>query len=185
MKNRVKLKKCKVCKTEYQSFNSMIKHCSPGCGIELLRTMNSKKIRKELVDYRKKNKSLPSIKKEAQQAFNAYIRARDHYLPCISSGNPASIGSNEFDCGHYKSVGSAPHLRFNLHNAHKQSKHDNCYLSGNIVEYRKNLIDRIGIDKVEALESNYEYRKFDKEYCRRIKKIFNKKTKMRKKRLCI
>jgi len=38
---------------------------------------------------------------------------------------------------------------------------------------------------VEALESNYEYRKFDKEYCRRIKKIFNKKTKMRKKRLCI
>lgn len=165
--------------------NSMIKHCSPNCAIEILKIKQEKKHRKEKIAYRLETKKISVWRKEAQVAFNAYVRIRDYHDNCISSGKIDSHGVNEFDCGHYRSVGSAPHLRFHLHNAHKQHKHDNCYLSGNIVEYRPRLLAKIGAHKLEALETNNDYRKFDKDYCSRIKKIFNKKTKIRKARLSI
>jgi len=56
----------------------------------------------------------------------------------------------------------------------------NRYLSGNIVEYRKSLITRIGIAKVEALETNNEARRFDIDYYRRVKAIFSRKLKLKK-----
>jgi len=182
---KAKPKKCKSCKTQYQPYSSLSKACSPKCALELVSIAKDKKHRKEKTVFRLETKKISAWRKEAQVAFNAYVRIRDHDKPCISSGKAASLGANEFDAGHYKSVGSAPHLRFNLHNCHKQSKHDNCFLSGNVVEYRINLIERIGLEKVEALECNYAYRKFDKVYCERIKKIFNKKARRQKKRLGI
>lgn len=185
MKTKVKHKTCKVCKEKFELINSMQKVCNYKCGLRLADLDKRKKYRKDLISYRKENKKLSDHVKEAQVSFNAYVRVRDYHDPCISSGKPETYGANEFDCGHYRSVGSAPHLRFNLHNAHKQHKHDNNFLSGNIVEYRPRLLAKIGLDKLEALETNNEYRKYTKEYCERVKRIFNKKTRMRKKRLGI
>ena len=185
---KVKLKTCKVCKSEYQSFNSMIRHCSPQCGMELLRTMNSKKIRKELVDYRKNNKSLSKWIQEAQIEINSYVRVRDHYKACISCDRlPGDIHlrGSAFHAGHYRGRGSAPHLRFYLPNIQKQCAYCNEHLSGNIVEYRIGMIKRIGINKVQEIEVNNGYKKFTREYCERIKRIFKKKTRMKKKRLGI
>jgi hypothetical protein len=53
----------------------------------------------------------------------------------------------------------------------------NRYLSGNVAEYRKGLIERIGIEKVEALEAMNAVGNIGKkeEYLIRIKKIFTKK----------
>jgi hypothetical protein len=115
--------------------------------------------------------------REAQAAFNAYVRSRDKDAPCISCGNYTlnDLPGGGWDCGHYRSTGSAPHLRFNLWNAHKQCVKCNRYLSGNVVEYRKGLVNKIGIDKVEQLEAEDEYRKFDINYLKRIKTIFRKK----------
>ena len=79
---------------------------------------------------------------------------RDKDLSCISCGKPASNTPNDWDAGHYRSVGSAPHLRFNVLNIHKQCKHCNQYLSGNIVMYRLGLIDRIGLAEVEKIEAD-------------------------------
>jgi hypothetical protein len=83
-------------------------------------------------------------------------------MPCISSGRPLALDSigGGYDAGHYRSTGSAPHLRFNEENVHGQSKHDNRYLSGNAVDYRIGLIKRIGLDKVEFLESNQAFKKW-------------------------
>ncbi len=94
--------------------------------------------------------------KEAQRAFNAVIRERDRQAghPCISSGRPLDWSGNKTDAGHYRSTGAAPHLRFNEDNCHAQSKHDNNFLAGNAVEYRIRLIERIGLDRVEVLESD-------------------------------
>jgi len=94
--------------------------------------------------------------KEAQRAFNAFIRERDRQAghPCISSGRPLDWSGNKTDAGHYRSTGAAHHLRFNEDNCHAQSKHDNNFLAGNAVEYRIRLIDRIGLDRVEALEAD-------------------------------
>ena len=101
-------------------------------------------------------KTRSDLMREAQMAFNAFIRLRDQLAgyPCISSGRPLDWSGNNVDSGHWRSVGSAPHLRFDERNCHAQSKHDNRYLAGNAVDYRIGLIARIGLDAVEALESD-------------------------------
>ena len=115
--------------------------------------------------------------KEAQAAVNKYIRMRDWGEPCISCGTPHKIKYGGYvDAGHYRSRGSASHLRFNLLNIHGQCVKCNRFNSGNAVDYRINLIDKIGIDNVNKLECDNKPRKFTIEYLNRVKKIFNKRA---------
>lgn len=51
-------------------------------------------------------------------------------------------------------------MRFVEMNCHAQSKHDNQFLGGNAIEYRKGLIERYGIGVVESLEGDQTPRKY-------------------------
>jgi hypothetical protein len=115
----------------------------------------------------------------AQTEFNAYIRLRDQLAghACISSGKPLDWSGNNVDAGHYRSRGSAPHLRFNEDNVHAQSKQENRYASGNAVDYRVGLIARIGLARVEALEADQTPRKWSIEELQEIKSVYKAKTK--------
>ena len=73
-------------------------------------------------------------------------------------------------------------IRFNLKNIHKQCKRCNREMSGNIVEYRKRLIVRIGLEEVEGIENDSTIKRFDKEYLERIKTIFSRKARLLDKR---
>lgn len=117
--------------------------------------------------------------KETQAVFNAFIRTRDQLAghSCISSGRPLDWSGNNVDAGHYRSRGSAPHLRFNEDNCHAQSKQDNRYGSGNAVDYRIGLIARIGIARVDALESDNTPRKWTIEELKAIKAEYKQKLK--------
>lgn len=124
-------------------------------------------------------KTLPELHKEAQAAFNAFIRARDAYKPCICCGLPLSAGDvgGKYDCGHYRSVGSAPHLRYSEDNAHGQRKQCNRWGAGRAVDYRLGLIERIGLERVEALESDNQQKKFKADDLRAIKNLYREKLK--------
>lgn len=124
-------------------------------------------------------KTLPQLKAEAQAAFNAYIRARDAHQPCICCGLPLSSGDvgGAYDCGHYRSVGSAPHLRYDERNAHAQRKQCNRWGAGRAVDYRLGLIERIGLDAVEALEADNTVCKFTADELRAIKTLYREKLK--------
>ncbi len=142
-------------------------------GAEIVRKEQKKKdaIRKE------KLKTAGEYMKEAQASVNKYIRARDRHKPCVSCGSmPDDKIGGSFDAGHYRSRGSASHLRFNLLNIHKQCVKCNRFKSGNAVDYRIELIKRIGLDNVEKLENDNKPRKFTIEYLKRLKKIFNKRA---------
>lgn len=125
--------------------------------------------------------------KEAQSAFNRYIRIRDEGKPCASCGAPL-IGKSNYltgsaiDASHYRSRGAASHLKFNVFNVHSACTRCNRQLSGNAVEYRIHLIDRIGLDRVERLEADNEPRRFDIPYLQRIKSIFTRRTRALEKR---
>ena len=108
------------------------------------------KARKEAI------KTIPGLIKEAQREFNAYIHARDADQLCICCCNPLGTGEvgGAFDCGHYRSTGSASHLRFDERNAHAQRKVCNRWGAGRAVDYRIGLVARIGLEAVEALESD-------------------------------
>jgi hypothetical protein len=110
-------------------------------------------------------------------AFNQFIRLRDQIAghACISSGRALDWSGNAVDAGHFRSVGSAPHLRFNEDNCHAQSKHDNQYKSGNAIDYRLGLIARIGLERVEALESDQTARRYTIDDLKRIKAEYGAK----------
>lgn len=107
---------------------------------------------------RKKVANPPNYLALAQKAFNAFVRERDKDQPCICCGREKTqvngLRAHGWDAGHYRSRGSAPHLRFHEDNCHRQLVYCNQYKSGNAVDYRLGLIDRIGLERVEALEAD-------------------------------
>lgn len=136
------------------------------------------------VDRRKREeqKRISELIADAQYHFNAFIRERDRQAghPCISSGRALNWSGNAVDAGHYRSTGAASHLRFNEDNCHAQSKHDNKWLAGNAVDYRIALIARIGLERVEALESNNQVHKWTREELIAIKALYVSKLKQLK-----
>ena len=182
------MKKCKVCKTEFTPTRPMQKVCSPMCALEVSRQVAQKKATKKAQEDRKKTRekldamrTKPQLVKVAQTAFNAFVRARDANKPCISCGKPPSTETNQTDAGHFRSVGSAPHMRFVEDNIHGQCKHCNQYLAGNVLAYRKGLIERIGLERVEQIESDQTMRKYTKEGLQEIAKHYNAETRRLKK----
>ena len=131
------------------------------------------KARKEAI------KTIPALIREAQIAFNGYIRARDAAHPCICCGRPlgdASVGG-AYDAGHYRSTGSASHLRFHPDNCHAQRKDCNRYGAGRAVDYRIGLIARIGAGRVEALEASNQSHKWTREELIAIRDTYRAKLK--------
>lgn len=124
-------------------------------------------------------KTIPDYIKEAQVAFNAYIRERDRAKPCICCGQPLGAGEvgGAFDCGHYRSTGSASHLRFDERNAHAQRKVCNRWGAGRAVDYRLGLVQRIGLEAVVALESSNTPHKWTADELRGIRDHYKQKLK--------
>lgn len=176
----MKQKKCRHCKQLFTPTLPM----QVVCGIECAKAIaKSKREKVEKANDRQKREQLKTRNqwmKEAQIAFNSYIRFRDRGLSCICCGLPLVSGSGtggDYDCGHYRSVGSAPHLRFDERNAHGQRKQCNRYGCGRAVDYRLGLITRIGIDSVLALESDQTPKHYTIDDLKHIKSIYQKKLK--------
>ena len=180
----LKQRKCKACKTPFTPARSTQTACGIDCAMQLahekkvkvaecdrLNTVRKDRVRKERLKTRR------DWEKEAQAAFNAFIRARDKDMPCICCGLPLSVGDvgGAYDCGHYRSVGSAPHLRFNEDNAHAQRKQCNRWGAGRAVDYRLGLIERIGLARVEALEADQSPRKYTADELRAIRDLYRAK----------
>jgi hypothetical protein len=114
---------------------------------------------------REKKKELMTAseaKKLAQRAFNAYIRARDAHLPCVSCGatNPPMTSGGQWDAGHFLSRGAYPELSFHEDNCHKQCK--SCNGGGGrfkhkertvTAKYEEELLRRIGPERLAALRA--------------------------------
>ena len=182
-----KPKKCRVatCRASFVPQRLGQAVCSPKCAlatVEVQKVKEKKSLaqadRREIKVRKEALKSRGDHMREAQQAFNEYIRTRDQAAGhlCISSGKPLDWSGNAVDAGHYRSVGSAPHLRFDERNCHAQSKQDNRFLSGNAVDYRIGLIARIGQEAVDALESDQSVRKYTVDEIKAIKAEYRAMT---------
>lgn len=114
---------------------------------------------------------------EAQAAVNRYVRLRDIHAGrgCISCGAPFRLaGGGAFDAGHFRSVGSAPHLRFFTPQIRLQCVRCNRHLGGNAVEFRRGLVELIGLEKVEQIEAMQGVAKWSVEYLQRLKRVMNR-----------
>lgn len=161
--------------------------CSPACAI-LDAPKNLERARKSLAQIERREikvrkerlKSRADHLREAQTAVNDFVRLRDARLPCISCDSiPNDYGlftGSRWDAGHYRSVGSCPELRFEPLNIHRQCVRCNRNLSGNAVEYRIRLVQRIGAERVAWLEGPHPARKYTIEEIKAIKADYRAKT---------
>lgn len=166
----LKKKKCKNCNEIFTPHNSLQKACSIKCAVEITKKQKKKEFKQETRKLKEKLKTRSDWMREAQIACNRYIRLRDTGKACISCGRDTGAKIN---AGHYRSVGSCPELRFNELNIYLQCEHCNSYLSGNAIEYRKNLKELIGNDLLEYLEGPHETKKYTVDELKEIKQLYN------------
>lgn len=177
----VKQKTCKACGGKFRpSFNSTQVVCSPKCALDHA-PVNEQKARKAIADRKRREikgckerlKSRASHMKEAQTAFNAWVRLRDAGQPCISCGTTADV---QYCAGHYRTTAAAPELRFEPLNVNLQCNR-NCNMgkSGNLLGYRPGLLAKIGAEALAWLEGPHEAKRYTIEDLQAIKALYRQK----------
>lgn len=143
-----KARHCEVCQTLYtpQRMGQLV--CRPACAMKKVR-LEKMEERAKTKTQREKSMTRGQRMARAQTAVNAYVRARDAELPCISCGR---LHEGQWHAGHYRSRGAAKHLALDIRNIHKQCQPCNMHLHGNQINYRLGLIARYGLEYVETLE---------------------------------
>ena len=112
---------------------------------------------------KKKTKSLPKLKGEAQILFNKWIRLRDEDQPCISCGKFCE----SYDAGHYYATQGYDGLRFNPDNCHKECVKCNRFDDSHLIGYGFNLEVKLGKKRYnELIQRARDYKQSGKKWSR-------------------
>ena len=168
--------KCKNCKVVFEPRQFNRKYCTKDeCNdlyFEFLKKQAQKKWNKEKKIKKENLQTVQELIKLTQIVFNKWIRKRDKGKPCISCKNPTP---KKVNAGHYIASGKSKFLTFNEDNVHLQCEYCNTYLHGNLLDYRINLIEKIGIERVEYLECNrHKTKKYTREELKEIMEKYKK-----------
>ncbi len=176
-----KKKKCKGTKSETRDYGCGVEHYNrvyglcPKCYIEwcfsnkhgrehfeklklkgsnIIKAATKEKDKQELNNIKSGLSVTKSDMWYADLYFSRYIRlkySKDGYCTCFTSGEILPI--KEIDNGHYMKR-EHKSTRYHEDNCRPQSKTDNgdAKHNGKQVEFRVNLINEIGLEKVEAIE---------------------------------
>ena len=152
------------CATKFVPAKLGQKVCGWACGLAIA-PANQDRARKSLAQVERKEikvrkeklKSRGDHLKDCQTAFNAWVRQRDIGLPCVSCGRHHN---GQWQAGHFKSVGGHPALRYEPLNVWRQCAPCNTHKSGDLLNYRAELVRRIGEEKVLWLEGPHEPKKY-------------------------
>jgi ribosomal protein L14E/L6E/L27E len=183
-----KAKKCRQCKETYTPVRSMQLVCSGTCGIAYAQAQTVKSVKEEKKAERKavkeKLQKLEPIsywEKKAEAAVNWYVRTRDAKDGCISCHLPASW-DGQWHASHFRSVGAASAVRFNLWNINKACSVCNNWKSGNLSEYEPRIRAKLGNERVDWLRAQNQITRYSREYLERLARVFNKKARRLEKR---
>ena len=110
--------------------------------------------------------TLPKLKQKTLTLFSKLIKlrhAQNGIIRCYTGGAVIDLGSSNCQAGHYLTRGAYPSLTFHPDNCRPQCFRCNIHLHGNTVEFRERLINELGLEKVEQLESSrHESKKFSR-----------------------
>ena len=180
--------RCKVC--NQINGDKFQKTCSYKCrGIYLQSPDGIREVAKTLSKVRAerkrtnkaKAKGLQHYLKLTQTVFNKYIRERDKGLGCISCGKHAHMMGGSglggvWDAGHFRSVGSAPELRFEPKNVNGQCRSCNGFKGGMPKEYAYGIVERYGQERLDWLEGHHEAKHYTIEDLEQIRKHYARLT---------
>ena len=199
--------KCCGCKLRFPA-DTMTKHpsgnfCTDDCAISYAQARSKrqraaiavKKIKQEKKSHSAAKRKLKDedrsfqLKKTQDRYFNPYIRLRDRDLPCVSCGRSdgeidySGVGG-KWDCGHYKTRGAFPELRFDERNAAKQCKKCN----GGSGKYSRKgrsvkegfdigMLERYGQERLDWLNGPHEAKRYTIANLKTLQRWFKRKTK--------
>jgi hypothetical protein len=168
--------KCKNCKQPFEPIRFLQKYClKEECVRVWVESEKTKQWKKTKAKMKNDLLTIQDYIKLAQQTFNKYINLRDKKLPCISCGKPIT---GRVNASHYFNANNHWNVRFNEFNVHSSCITCNQYLSGNLIEYRKGLINKIGEEQLTLLELEAnKTRKFTIEELKEIIETYKKKIK--------
>lgn len=180
-------KRCRnpECRAQFTPMLALQFACSPGCALTLARNKRERDCAKQAraeraADRVKREKMKPRAKwlAECQAIVNRYVRltALSRGEGCYTCGaTPAQKFGGTYDAGHFRSVGSAPHIRFFLPQIKMQCIPCNRHKGGMALAFRRNLVRDHGEAWVESLEALQHIAKFDVDYLRRFKAVMGKR----------
>lgn len=181
----LKLKACQQCKREFMPARPLQAVCGAICASRKVRA--DKKAERITTRARKEAiKTRSEWIRECQAVVNRYCRLRDIAAGhgCITCGAQfRSTYGGAFDAGHWRSVGSAPQLRFFTAQIRLQCVRCNRDGSGRAVEFRIALVKQRGEAWVQMVESMNHTAKFDIHYLKRLKAIASRKVRRLEKRM--
>lgn len=171
----MKLKKCRVCKSEFTPiYTTSQSVCSLKCAVVNAEVKKSKAWNERKRILKDELTTVQDLMKVAQQVFNKYIRLRDEGNLCISCGKIPKKGN----AGHFYSAGGHFNVRFDERNVHLQCEYCNSFLSGNLLNYREKLLNKLGFDEFDLLSADaMKTRKFIREELKEIIEIYKQKIK--------
>lgn len=153
------MKKCKNCKNPFSPrFSALERFCwAVECktmeAMEKLRQIKRNNAKIQRAKIKTQKIALMTVQQwasKAQASFNRFIRLRDESKGCVSCG--VSLKGKKFDAGHFYNANNHWSLRFDEANVHAQCVKCNRDLHGNLLEYRKRIVERIGAMELERLE---------------------------------
>jgi hypothetical protein len=167
--------KCKNCKQPFEPIRFLQKYClNEECVKVWVEYEKTKQWKKTKAKMKNDLLTIQDYIKLAQQTFNKYIRLRDKGNVCISC---QKIPKKE-NAGHFYNANNHYNVRFDENNVHLQCEHCNTFLSGNLINYRENLLKKIGAEEFNVLEGKSKVtRKFTKEELKEIINTYKKKIK--------
>jgi hypothetical protein len=180
-------KRCRnpECKAQFLPARPLQVACSPPCGLAIARAKREKDCARQAraeraADRAKREKLKPRAKwlAECQAIVNRYVRVKalSRGEGCYTCGaTPQQKFGGTYDAGHFRSVGSAPHLRFWIPQIKLQCIPCNRHKGGMALAFRRALVRDHGAAWVEELEAMQHVAKFDIDYLRRFKAVIGKR----------
>ena len=189
LKTVKKQRACKVCHSLFMPMMPMARVCSAFCAMTFARSVNGKAAKVALVkDKRDTKAKLDSLKTpskheaECRTIVQKMARIRDRHDGCISCHMPANYGG-QWHGSHFRPAGNNAAVQFHLWNIHKSCAQCNLFKGGNLGAYRPRLVEKIGADRVEWLESQNQSVKTNVPYLIRFKAVMGKRLRRIEKQL--
>ena len=174
--------RCKKCKEKFEALHFNQKYCTDKkeCIEEWINKAKQVQWKNKKRRMKEELKTTSEFVKEAQKWVNKFVRLRDKDKGCISCGTPL-VG--KYDAGHFFSAGGHGSVRFDLRNINAQCVYCNQYEHGNLYNYHKNLITKIGNENFKRLElKSHKIKKYTKDELRVMIKTYKEKcAKLQKK----
>lgn len=167
--------RCRNCKEKFEPMRFNQKYClKDECIRVFVEEAKVKTWKKTKAKMKDDLMTLQDYLKIAQQIFNKYIRLRDKGNVCISCQKTPK----KENAGHFWNANNHYNVRFDENNVHLQCEHCNTFLSGNLINYRENLLKKIGEGEFQLLEAEAKKtRKFTIEELKEIINTYKQKIK--------